>query len=392
MTIKVAFLNGVKNSGITYLNYIKSVLKEVPKNWETTVFQLDQTSISREESRNFLQKYVFRLADVSKLSNFDIVISNEAFIGRFLEKPRTIYVDHGNSPMPCNSNTYFAGWTSFWDFIITPSKSAIKMTGEGISYYRKERHIGSIKQQEFSKKDGIVSFSNDLKRTTLCQIPPLRKIAKHNNNNIPKLKTNLTIGFLPTLYAAVHPDLSIYTYLGELIDPVISEFPESEVRFRPYPDDLKHPQMPLLENYLNKFSNVVFEKKDTGSNDFFNKCDVLISDASTGGISFLLDRCIPPIYWKPVDTKSHSIPTNSFYELLNDKIFVAENTEQLIEYIYKCKKLTNKERLGYFNRYCNDELKIENDICSILATLDVNSNFDLNKYPNVESDGSFKLN
>ena len=39
-----------------------------------------------------------------------------------------------------------------------------------------------------------------------------------------------------------------------------------------------------------------------------------------------------------------------------------------------------------------DELKIENDICSILATLDVNSNFDINKYPNVGSDGLFKLN
>ena len=117
----------------------------------------------------------------------------------------------------------------------------------------------------------------------------------------------------------------------------------------------------------------------------------MISDASTGGISFLLDRCIPPIYWKPVDTKSHSIPTNSFYEMLKNKIFIAENTEQLIKYIHECKNLTSNQRLGYFNRYCNDELKIENDICSILETLDIKSKFNINKYPNIDSCGLFNL-
>ena len=391
MVTKVAFLNGVKNSGITYLSYIKKILQKAPKNWEKTVFQWDQTRITREESSNFLKKPVFRLVDPYQLLNFDIVISNEAYIGRFLKKPRTIYIDHGNSPMPCTSNTYFAGWTAFWDFIITPSRSAIKLTGEGISYYRKKRLTGSIKQQEFTTRNSKLSFSNDLKRTTLCQIPPLRKITKYNVNNIPKLKNNINIGFLPTLCDAVHPELSIYSYLDKLIEPILSEFPKSIVFFRPYPDDLNHPNISSVENYLNKFSNVVFEKKDEGSNNFFNKCDVLISDASTGGISFLLDRCIPPIYWKPVDTKSHSIPTNSFYEMLKNKIFIAENTEQLIKYIHECKNLTSNQRLGYFNRYCNDELKIENDICSILETLDIQSKFNINKYPNIDSCGLLKL-
>ena len=149
--------------------------------------------------------------------------------------------------------------------------------------------------------------------------------------------------------------------------------------------------MPLVENYLNKFNNILIEKKGISSKDFFNKCDVLISDASTGGISFLLDRCIPPIYWKPIDTKSHSKPTNSFYELLEDKILVAENAEQLIQHIYKCKKMNNNERVEYFNRYCNDELKIDNSLTSILETLDINSSFDINKFPNVDSKGSFEL-
>ena len=60
MVTKVAFLNGVKNSGITYLSYIKKILQKAPKNWEKTVFQWDQTRITREESSNFLKKPVFR--------------------------------------------------------------------------------------------------------------------------------------------------------------------------------------------------------------------------------------------------------------------------------------------------------------------------------------------
>ena len=70
MATKVAFLNGVKNSGITYLSYIKKVLQNAPKNWEKTVFQWDQTSITRKESSNFLKTPVFRLVDPYQLLNF----------------------------------------------------------------------------------------------------------------------------------------------------------------------------------------------------------------------------------------------------------------------------------------------------------------------------------
>ena len=206
------------------------------------------------------------------------------------------------------------------------------------------------------------------------------------------MKNNITIGFLPTSSRVIPPELSIYSYLDTIIEPITSEFPESEVIFRPYPADLNHPKMSLVEDYLNKFSNVFFEKKDVGSNNFFNKCDVLISDASTGGISFLLDKCIPPIYWKSVDTKSYSVPSNSFYEMLKDKVFVAENIEQLIKFIHECKNLTIKQRLNYFYRYCDDELIVENNICSILETLDVNSKFDINKYPSVDNCGLLNLN
>ena len=392
MVTKVALLNGVIGGGITYLSYIKKILEHAPKIWEIEVFQSTHTKISIDESKKFLNCDVILLRHSDQLKNFDIVISNDAFIGRYLINKRTIFVGHGNAPMPCHNNTFFADWTAFWDCIITASKSAIKFNGEGISYYRKNRLNGSIKHQGFIPTGSISDLFNDLKKTTLCQIPPLRKIKKYNVSNIPKLKNNITIGFLPTSSRVIPPELSIYSYLDTIIEPIISEFPESEVIFRPYPADLNHPKMSLVEDYLNKFSNVFFEKKDVSSNNFFNKCDVLISDASTGGISFLLDKCIPPIYWKSVDTKSHSVPTNSFYEMLKDKVFVAENIEQLIKFIHECKNLTIKQRLNYFYRYCDDELIVENNICSILETLDVNSKFDINKYPSVDNCGLLNLN
>ena len=391
MKTKVALLNCVKSGGLTYLNYIKSIIDMAPKNWKITVFQHDFSNITINESKKFLKRDVVKLEKYNQLFTFPIVISNDAYIGRFLKNPRTILIDHGNCPMPCPDDTYYASWTAFWDFVITPSMSGLKVTGEGHSYYIRNRHFGNIKPQQLSTNGQVLNFSNDLRKTSLCQIPPLRKIIKHKTSDISELKSNITIGFLPTANSAVHPDLSIYSYLSELIETIISEFPDSEIIFRPYPDDLHHPNMPLVENYLNKFNNILIEKKGISSKDFFNKCDVLISDASTGGISFLLDKCIPPIYWKPIDTKSHSKPTNSFYELLEDKILVAENPEQLIRHIYKCKKMNNNERVEYFNRYCNDELKIDNNLTSILETLDINSSFDINKFPNVDSKGSFEL-
>ena len=66
--------------------------------------------------------------------------------------------------MPCPDDTYYASWTAFWDFVITPSMSGLKVTGEGLSYYRRNRHIGNIEPQQLSTNGQVLNFSNDLEK------------------------------------------------------------------------------------------------------------------------------------------------------------------------------------------------------------------------------------
>ena len=73
------------------------------------------------------------------MNDFDIVFSNDAFICRFLKNKITTFIAHENAPLPCPDNTYYAGWTAFGDMIFHPSKSSMKLAGEGISFYRNAR-------------------------------------------------------------------------------------------------------------------------------------------------------------------------------------------------------------------------------------------------------------
>jgi len=104
MTTKVAIVNDYKGGGRTGLSYIKTVIENLPNNWSATVFQSDHTSLTLEESQILLNREVrlFNGTETGELDKFDMVISNDAWIGRFLNKtPRTIYISHGSAPMPC---------------------------------------------------------------------------------------------------------------------------------------------------------------------------------------------------------------------------------------------------------------------------------------------------
>ena len=100
---------------------------------------------------------------------------------------------------PCPADAYYAEWTSFWDVIILASKSALKLTGYGISHYRKQR-LSSNSSSPFEKKieyDNLKASVSDLRKTVLCPVRPFKIIDKRHHRNL-KNEDKLTIGILPT--------------------------------------------------------------------------------------------------------------------------------------------------------------------------------------------------
>ncbi|MFL2801580.1 MAG: hypothetical protein ACJ0DD_02300 [Paracoccaceae bacterium] len=405
MKKKVAFINS-GSFGITLLNYLKYVIDASPKNWEIKVFQTHLPLISIEESADYLKRKVILLKTIDQLNDFDIIFSNDAFIGRFLKNKITIFIDHGNAPLPCPDNSYYAGWTAFWDMIFLPSKSSIQLSGEGISFYRNAR-TKNLSYKPYGKElvkvddcfddKGIIkaskeNFSSDLRTTYLCHIPPMRKIINHEENFIKKKNEILTIGILPTGTDGVHPDLSLYSYLDIIIPSILKNFTSVLIKFRPYAADLKHHNIKLVEGYLNQYQNVIFDDSECSSSKFFSSCDILITDASTGGISFLLDKCVPPIYWKPIDTKNYSDPTQKFYKMLEDKIIVVQDTKELTQCIKRIHNMPSRERLNIFKKYLKDELNLENSLGHFLGHIDDYVNIAKLNLPFIDKIGTFYSN
>ena len=257
MTTRVAIINDYKGGGRTGLSYIKTVIENLPNNWRATVFQSDHTSLTLEESQILLNREVrlYSGTETGELDYFDMVISNDAWIGRFLDKtPRTVYISHGSAPMPCPTDAYYAEWTSFWDVIILASKSALKLTGHGISHYRKQRlqSNSSSPIERQTQYDKTIAPLSDLRKTVLCPVPPFKIINKRHYKNL-KNEDKLTIGILPTSAASIHPDLSLYSYLEQLIPTLVHEFPDADIIFRPYPNDLSDETLVHVIARMNEF-------------------------------------------------------------------------------------------------------------------------------------------
>ena len=295
---------------------------------------------------------------------------------------------------PCPADAYYAEWTSFWDVIILASKSALKLTGYGISHYRKQR-LSSNSSSPFEKKieyDNLKASVSDLRKTVLCPVRPFKIIDKRNHRNL-KNEDKLTIGILPTSTASIHPDLSLYNYLEQLIPTLVHEFPDADIIFRPYPNDLSDETLvhviARINEFLGHYPNFYCDTSGKASTVFYKTCSIIVSDGSTGGLSFLLNRIIPPIYFKPIDTSKYSVPTDSFYKLLEDKILVSKTKNELIENIKKCSKMSISDRIKIFERYCIDEFIQDRPLKFFLELLDIKKNNDLSDLSYVDPMGEF---
>ncbi|WP_432218055.1 hypothetical protein ACREYJ_27660 [Pseudomonas kribbensis] len=323
----VYLISNVTRGGKTYLEYLIPALDALRNTYNCIVLQTDKTGLSRQEAEEILD-YPVQQVGVEVISNLEsqIVISNDAWVGRVLDDSNFgIFMTHGNIGMPTRDKYYYAELTSYWDVVIASSRSGFDLIKTGLQRYRPDR-----KALKSLIADGI-ALRTDMRKTSPVATLPI-KVPRFFESAPVSNKTSgdYVVGLLPTQLGICPSGASLYENLQTVINAVRSQIAHARFILRPYMADLEHPTLKDLCKQLSVYDWISIDKPGTSSTVFYQQCDTIITDASTGGVSFMLNSCKLPIYYVPTSDECNPI-VDAWLQQMNNLLPIAKNGDELKE-------------------------------------------------------------
>jgi hypothetical protein len=373
--IRVAAINDVLNGGETLLDYIKFAIAGLPENCRVTVLQTpkQKVGLSPRETEAILGRPVTEITSytqLTQLKDIDVVISNDSAATRYLDDTIfSILISHGSAPYPATSDYYFAAHTSYWDAVLFSSRASLEMASNGLNLFRKHRRALDLHQDPGA-------IRSDIRKTYLCHIAPIKKPGiRHlapsatQQGSAPSEAGPLVIGLMPTGLGAMRPGMGLYSATG-LLDTIIAAFPTAKIIFRPHPSNIPDPVFQPILAGLARFKGVVeVDLSAKSSLNFYQECDVLITDGSTGGVSYMLAKKKPPIYYLPQYATIDDPVIGWFADAMAGKVMLAGSLPELITCINDCVIMSESAGIAYYDRYCRHDLAIDTQNSDVFTKL-----------------------
>lgn len=359
ITQKILLLNGVLNGGDTYTEYLKQALISLPPTAHITAYNIrERTMMEAAAVAKILNLDVsdINIKDLPFLrkEDFDVLISNEASLGEYIDSSiRTTFISHGSAAMPATGKFMYGDILSYFDIVTAASRATMQMLASGTSSYRACRRRGEIAING-------PAIRSDLRHTSFMPIRPIKQEKRHTTPQSIMPSTNFTIGLLPTQAAAIQSGVSMYNNISDIIVMLAQKFTQSQIVFRPYPLDLLSlPIRQYCESLLNT-GRIQVDMSNGSSADFYRKCDLIITDGSTGGISFMLRKTVPPIYFVPNAALENEV-TRWFVQNMRERAPVTHDLAGLEEAIRRITNSSPDDLFSYYTNYCDIELFLEKD-------------------------------
>lgn len=401
---KIALFNSVYQGGKTFINYLTPIAKILQEqlNYEFDVFQPpeDFCNLTIEESEQILNHKVLPLQrnlaepnpvlsiNVEPLQNYDIIINNGSSSSRlFNENIFVIATTHGIAPMPLRNVLQNADALTFSDLILCYGKSSLQQVKFCLQTLRNQYVYKQHKRIANRKTFLANTFPLKLDFTNFHE--KLNNIFENKNQNlVEKYNTgNLVIGLLPTSPETIVQGISLFDNIDKLLTALLQNFPLAKIILRPhiFNPSISSEVFELLNIFSANVTNFKIDNSGQSSNDFYNQCDILISDGSTGGITYLLNKAMPPIYYIPKNVVNTNETVNNFVEIQRDKVFFAYNINTLIQQVNKCINLSKEQRKNYFTNHCKNDLFLDVDNKELLQKI---IDAKVNDFPFVDENGN----
>ncbi|KHL76021.1 hypothetical protein PpSQ1_02185 [Pseudomonas putida] len=345
----VYLLNNVQNGGKTYLEYLLPALNALRQRYNCTVLNTKLTGVSRYEAEQALGYPVedVEIDFIVRLRS-QVIISNDAFIGRAIDESNfAVFISHGNVGMPIKDKHYASSLMSFFDAIVAPSRSFFALLKDGMQLYRKERHE--------SLPFPLAAVRSDLRRTSAISTLPVKiPTILDTPPDFTRRHGNYVVGILPTQKGICPDGASLFENMVDVINAVKAQVPHASVILRPYMTDFEHPFIKEMCEQLSHYPWITIDDTKGRSDEFYQRCDTIITDASSGGVSFMLNTCRLPVYYVPADCASHPV-VNAWLQQMDNHLPIARNGDELKELLHGFALLNPEQHYSIYRKFHESE-------------------------------------
>ncbi|MDZ3993769.1 hypothetical protein [Pseudomonas sp. Teo4] len=345
----IYLINNVQNGGKTYLEYLLPPLKALRDKYNCIVLTTKLTGVTKSEAEQTLGHPVEEVElDYIVQLNSQVIISNDAFIGRALDESNfAVFISHGNVGMPIKDKYYASSLMSLFDAIVSPSRSFFALLQKGLQLYRHDRNT-------FLSFD-YKTLRSDLRKTSAISTLPV-KIPEILNSPPAFLRTpgKYVVGILPTQKGICPSGASLFENMVEVINAVKAQVPHASIILRPYMTDFEHPYIKEMCEQLSQYPWIKIDETKGRSEEFYRQCDTVITDASSGGVSFMLNTCRLPIYYVPSDSESHPI-VNAWLEQTGNFLPIAKNGNELKDLLHGFELLSPEQHYAIYKAFYESE-------------------------------------
>jgi hypothetical protein len=346
----VYLISNVNNGGKTYLEYLLPALNALRNKYNCIVLQTSSAGISRSEAEQILDYPVEEVGlDFVVTIKSQIIISNDAWIGRFLDDSNFgIFIAHGNVGMPIKDKYYCAELMSYWDAIVSSSQSLSDLIKAGLQLYRYDRNALRLPSTSGTLR-------SDLRKTSVISTLPV-KIPEPFRFPPDILRTpgEHVVGLLPTQVGICPLGASLYENMEVVINAVKSQIQHAKFILRPYMTDFSRPYIKEMCEKLSQYQWITIDRTEGSSKNFYRQCDTIVTDASSGGVSFMLNTCKLPVYYVPETSESYPV-VNVWREQMGGYLPIAKNSDELKDLILGLEQLTPEQNYSIYKKFYESE-------------------------------------
>jgi len=347
---KVYLISNVKQGGKTYLEYLRPALNALRSHYDCVILQTANVGISRADAEQLLNHPVEEVGlDFITTIKSHVVISNDGWVARILDDSNfTVFIAHGSVGMPVKDQYYFSELLSYWDAIVSSSRSLSDLIKTGLQLYRPDRQAGRV-------GNAMKTSRSEFRKTNIISVLPV-KIPEpfEAAPDIQRVPDKCVVGLLPTQVGICPNGASLYENMEVVINSVKSQIPHAEFILRPYMTDFKHSYVSEVCEQLAQYPFIKMDTTKGSSQNFYQQCDKLITDASSGGVSFMLNTGKLPIYYVPETNENLPVVT-AWLEQMQSLLPIARNADDLKDLVLGFEFVTPEQSYAIYKKFYESE-------------------------------------